>query len=96
MLYIIDHFPIEPSELEQTSCGDTVLFIENAIYAAKQSYATNNFFKQAFAHLNFCVLGTDMKIRGVKTTEILHGVSIIDERDYLDITENNVAVKSWN
>lgn len=96
MLHIINHYPVEPSELEQTSYGDTVLFIENAIFAAKQSYAANNFFKKTFAHLNFCVLGKDMKVRGVDTAEILCGFSIIDERDFRDIAENSIAIKSWN
>ena len=96
MLHIIDHFPIKPSELEQTSNGDTVVLTNNAIYAAKQNTDFSKLSKQALNRLNMCVLGKDMRIRGVDTHDILSGVAILDDYEYLDITDYNSIVRSWN
>ncbi|MGR9072968.1 MAG: sulfurtransferase complex subunit TusB [Gammaproteobacteria bacterium] len=96
MLHIIDHFPVTPSELERTSSGDTVLFTQNAVYAVMRNNTACKFIKQAFVHLNCCVLGRDMTVRGVARNDLLRGVSVIDERDFVDITENTTAIRSWN
>lgn len=96
MLHIIDNFPFEPSMLDEAASGDIVLFIDNAVYAVKQGARGISLLKQAVNHLNFCVFGPDLKARGLAANEVVHGVSVIDEKDYVDLTEDNVAIKSWN
>lgn len=96
MLHIIDDFPVEPSALNDVESGDTVLFIENAVLAVKQGARGFTLLKQALTHLNFCVLASHLRARGVAANEVERGVSVIDEQDFEDLTEDNVAVKSWN
>ena len=96
MLHIFNNFPIDCSRLEQTACGDTVLFTENAVYAVKKNDNSDTLFKQAPRHLNFFVLGSDLITRGVSTSEILHNVSIIDDRDFYTITEEKTIIRSCN
>jgi len=96
MLHIINDYPLDSSTFERISWGDTVLFTENAVYALKKGQAALETLHQYLCHLNFCVLGTDLKNRGLSCREIPGNVLIIDERDYRDIMENNMAIKSWN
>jgi sulfur relay protein TusB/DsrH len=96
MLHIIDDFPIDAVSLEKTSSGDTIIFTENAVYAAKITEPSFRLLQKAFAHLNFCVLETDLKQRGVSFKDIQRNIPIIDEDDFQDIKENSMAIKSWN
>ena len=96
MLHIFDDFPIDTVTLEQTSSGDTILFTENAVYAAKKTETSFRSLQKAFSHLNFCVLKTDLIQRGVSFNDIQRNIPIIDEDDYIDIKENSMAIKSWN
>ena len=96
MLHIINDFPINTVNLEHTSSGDTILFTENAVYAVKRTENCIKKLQKAFSHLNFCVLETDLKQRGVSFNDIQRNVPIIDDNDYIDIRENYMAIKSSN
>ncbi len=37
MLHIINNFPVSPSFLDNTHYGDSVIFTDNAVFAAKQN-----------------------------------------------------------
>lgn len=96
MLHIINDYPLDSAIFERTSFGDTVLFTENAVYALKKGQAVLENLHNYLYHLNFCVLGTDLKNRGLSCSEIPGNVLVIDESDYRDIMENNMAIKSCN
>ena len=96
MLHIFNNFPIDRSRLEQTACGDTVLFTENAVYAVKKNNKSDKIINKATRHPHFCVLGSDLSMRGVSLSEIFHNVSIIDDRDYNTITEEKTIFRSCN
>ena len=85
MLHVINHLPIESTELEYAAFGDTIVLTENAVYAVEQNNEFHKLFKQALKHLNCFVLGSDLQARGVDTHAIVSGVRIIDEIDYKDI-----------
>ena len=95
MLYIIDQFPVDPSSLEKTTYGDTILFTKNAVLALERSSDMGNI-KKALAHINLCVQGADLKRRGLGISDLLCGVSILDERDMQEIHSNDQAIRSWN
>ena len=97
MLHIINQFPVDPGALNKTASGDTVLFTKNAVLAVKRNTQGNDsFIKNTFAHINLCVLKTDLKLIGISTRELLHGVSILDEQDYRNMTHDIMAIRSWN
>jgi sulfur transfer complex TusBCD TusB component (DsrH family) len=96
MLHIINQFPIDTSELAQAESGDIVVFTENAVLAVKRRSEIGNFIKKALAHINLCVSGTDLKRLGLGMSDLLCGVSILDDRDLHDITGNELAIRSWN
>ena len=97
MLHIINQFPVDPVALKKTASGDTVLFTKNAVLAVKRNtQSDNSFTRKAFAHINLCVLKTDLKHIGISARELLQGVSILDEQDFRSITHDNMAIRSCN
>ncbi len=97
MLHIINHYPIKSYELDRARSGDTVLFIENAVFELKKRrHSLCILKKQAMAHLNLCVRKQDLVRRGISSKEIGKRVAIIDDQDYQNVLEQNTIVKSWN
>lgn len=96
MLHVIDHLPIEVTEIEHAAFGDTIILTENAVHAVEQNNEAHNLFKQALKRLNCFVLGSDMQARGVNTNDIVSGVAVIDETDYNAIADDSIAERSWN
>jgi len=96
MLHIIDQFPLDSSAFANTESGDIVLLTENAVLAVKRTQESATFFKKVLAHINLCVLRTDMQVRGLTISDLLCGVSILDEWDMREFPCNDFAVRSWN
>ena len=97
MLHIIDNFPIQPSFLQSTHSGDTVLLKDNAVYAAKQENLKEAMTRRTFAHLNLCVSKADLLLRNISNNELIRGVAVIDSFDeYQEYLAQNIAVKSCN
>jgi len=97
MLHIINQFPVDLGALKKTVSGDTVLFTENAILAVKRdTQGSDSFISKTFAHINLCVLKTDLKQIGISTRELLHGVAILDDQDFRNMTHDSMAIRSCN
>jgi len=97
MLHIISNLPISPSFLENTHSGDTVIFTDNAIFAVKQhnpEIATLT--QKAFRHINLCVRKADLLIKDISNSELLRGVTILDETQYINATAEDFVIKSCN
>ena len=97
MLHIINKFPIQHSFLETAHSGDTVILIDNAVYAAKQENLKEGLIKRTFAHLNLCVSKADLLLRNISNRELIRGIAVIDDFDeYQDYLVQNIAIKSCN
>ena len=95
MLYIINQFPVLPSSIDNATDGDTIIFTANAVYAAKQGN-NDNLLRTALKHMNFYVRKTDLMLRHIAQKDLLSGINILDEVDYLNITNEDAAIRSWN
>lgn len=97
MLHIISSLPISPSLLEKTSSGDTVIFTDSAIFAVKQNNSeTETLIQKTFSHINLCVRKADLLIKNISNSELLRGVTIIDEAQFKSATTEDCAIKSYN
>ena len=97
MLHIINSFPISPSFLDNTHYGDSVIFTDNAVLAAKQnSIKTQSLSQKEFSHINLYVRKADLLIRDIPNKELLRGVVIIDDMQYENAISQNFAIKSCN
>ena len=97
MLHIINCFPISPSFLDNTHYGDSVIFTDNAVFAAKQSsIETKSLTQKEFSHINLYVRKADLLIRDIPNKELYRGVVIIDDMQYENAISQDFAIKSCN
>ncbi|MCK5189879.1 MAG: hypothetical protein KAR12_07460 [Methylococcales bacterium] len=97
MLHIINCFPISPSFLDSTHYGDSVIFTDNAVFAAKQnSIETESLSQKEFSHINLYVRKADLLIRDIPNKELYRGVVIIDDIQYENAISQDFAIKSCN
>ncbi len=97
MLHIINSFPISPSFLDNTHYGDSVIFTDNAVFAAKQNcIEPKTSTQKAFSHINLYVRKTDLLIRDIPNKELYRGVVIIDDIQYENAISQDFAIKSSN
>lgn len=97
MLHIINSFPISPSFIDSTHYGDSVIFTENAVFAAKQdNIESESLTQKAFSHINLYVRKADLLIRNISNNELFRGVIIIDDIQYENAISQDFAIKSYN
>ena len=97
MLHIINSFPISPSFLDNTHSGDSVIFTDNAVFAAKQEcIETESLSQKTFSHINLYVRKADLLIRDIPNKELYRGVVIIDDMQYENAISQDFAIKSCN
>jgi len=96
MLHIINSLPLSPFFIENTHSGDTIIFTDDAILAVKQSNTLESLTQKAFSHINLCVRKTDLMLKNISKSDLLRGVTIIDETQFQYATTEEFAVKSYN
>jgi len=96
MLHIINSLPLSPLFIENTHSGDTIIFTDDAILAVKQSNTLESLTQKAFSHINLCVRKTDLMLKNISKSDLLRGVTIIDETQFQYATTEESAVKSYN
>jgi len=96
MLHIINSLPLSPLFIENTHSGDTIIFTDDAILAVKQSNTLESLTQKAFSHINLCVRKTDLMLKNISKSDLLRGVTIIDETQFQYATTEEFAVKSYN
>ena len=96
MIHIINQFPVNPDCLEKASNGDTFVFTENAVYAMQQNSTELNLAQKTFAHFNLCVRKADLLLRNLSISDLLKGVTIIEDFDYPSLLKQDQVIRSWN
>jgi len=96
MLHIISQFPINPSELEKTAEGDSIIFTENAVYSIKQNNTTLKWIQATLKHVNICVRKADLMLRNIDISELIAGVAILEDFDWPMLESQEAVVRSWN
>lgn len=97
MLHIINSFPISSALLDFTHSGDTVIFTDNAVFAAiHENIKKEPKTQKTFSHINLCVRKADLLIRNISTKELLRGVAIIDDMQFESAISEDSMVRSSN
>ena len=95
ILHLVNKTPYERSSLD--TCvgyckdGDTVLLIEDGVYAAMKSGAAAS----KLSGLDVAVLGPDLAARGISEDTLIEGVSVVDYAGFVDLTVQKDKVQSW-
>ncbi|HIG07864.1 MAG: DsrH/TusB family sulfur metabolism protein [Methylococcales bacterium] len=96
MLHILDHLPLQCAELERTTNGDTIILTANAIDAIKDKNSDHSLLQNLFKQFNLCVLYRDIEAKGVEISEIINGITVLDDDEFNLCQEDNNCIRSWN
>jgi len=98
MLHTVNKSPYEKGTLE--SClnhvgeGDTVLLIEDGVYAViKGGRAANAL--AAMKGVKIAALSADLKARGIDADKMIDGVDVIDYAGFVDLVTGTDKTQSW-
>jgi tRNA 2-thiouridine synthesizing protein B len=99
MLHTINKSPAESNKLATclkfAQAGHSILFLENAVYAALADSEFALQLRETSTSITFYVLTPDLAARGLLDKTIHPGFKQIDYNDFVHlVTENNV-VQSW-
>jgi len=89
-LHTVNKSPLDRNALESAvnhaTKGSTVLLIEDGIYGAMKGTA-----KSAL----FCVMGPDLKARGIDESKVIDGIKVVDYKGFVDLVAEHDATQSW-
>jgi tRNA 2-thiouridine synthesizing protein B len=95
ILHIVNKSPYEKNSLNTAvgyaKDGDTVLLIEDGVYAAMSGGAAAS----NLEGLDVSVLGSDLAARGISEDKLVEGVSVIDYAGFVDLVEAKDSSQSW-
>lgn len=95
ILHIVNKSPYEKNSLTTAvgyaKDGDTVLLIEDAVYAAVQSGAAS----AQLSGLDVAVMGSDLAARGIAEDKLADGINVVDYAGFVDLVEAKDSTQSW-
>jgi tRNA 2-thiouridine synthesizing protein B len=98
MLHIVNKSPFERNTLD--SClrvarpGNSLLLIEDAVYAAVGGNAMADRVKAASTTVKVYALAPDLEARGMKGAAV-EGVTLVDYGGFVDLVAEHSVVQSW-
>ncbi len=99
MLHTVNKSPFERGVLE--SCirlatkGSAVILIEDGVYGATKASTASAMVEEAMKDLDFYVLSSDLKARGVDESRLIDGITVVDYSGFVKLTVDNDKVQSW-
>jgi tRNA 2-thiouridine synthesizing protein B len=98
MLHTVNKSPFEKSTLESclacAKAGNTVLLIEDGVYAALANSNVADKVKAAMGNVTVAALEADVKARGI-SGKLIDGVKLVDYAGFVDLTTENDKVQAW-
>ena len=99
MLHTVNKSPYERNTLSTAlgyvSSGDSVLLIEDGVYAAMASGSAAASVKEAMASCQVYALREDLAARGVSEDKVVDGVKLVDYSGFVELAVSNDKVQSW-
>ena len=98
MLHIVNKSPFERNSLSaclrMAKKGSSVLLIEDGIYASTKNTTVTPEVTDAKG-IKFYVLGPDLEARGMKESNLIDGMSIVDYGGFVDLVTEHDNLQSW-
>ena len=99
MLHLINKSPFERNALDSclrvAKSGDSILLIEDGVYAALAKAAHAEQITGRMDDFSFYVLGPDVAARGLDDTPLIEGVATVDYEGFVDLVAETDATQSW-
>jgi tRNA 2-thiouridine synthesizing protein B len=99
MLHLINKSPFERNALDSclrlAKSGDSILLIEDGVYAALGKAAHAGKIGGRMDDFSFYVLGPDVAARGLSDTPLIEGIDVVDYGGFVDLVAENDVTQSW-
>ena len=99
MLHVINKSPLERDSLGSclrlAKSGDSILLIEDGVYAAQSLAAHADRIVSRMEEFSFFVLGPDVAARGLSNTTLIEGMPVVDYEGFVDLVAGHDATQSW-
>lgn len=98
-LHTVNKSPYERNSLD--TClrlikqGSTILLIEDAVYAAIKGAAVEQKVAAATKRHRVCVLGPDLKARGLSPERLIDNIRVVGYGGFVDLAVEHERVQSW-
>ncbi len=99
MLHIVNKSPFERNSL--SACvrlakkGSSILLIEDGIYASTKNTTVSPMVNDALKEIKFYVLGPDLDARGMKESNLIEGMNVVDYEGFVDLVTDHDNLQSW-
>lgn len=99
MLHTVNKSPFEHTALETclrlATAGASILFIEDAVYAALRQTAVADKITHAMKDFAFYALEPDLRARGYAQAQLIDGVKLVDYDGFVDLVVQHHSVQTW-
>ena len=98
-LHTVNKSPFERANLQaclgHAQEGDSVLLIEDAVFAAIDGTVYAPKLADAGQNVKLFVLGPDLKARGLDPAKVVAGVAVIEYDGFVDLAAESSVVQAW-
>jgi tRNA 2-thiouridine synthesizing protein B len=98
-LHTVNKSPFERSTfmscLGHLQPGDAVLMIEDGVVGARKGGAFAGALANAAGACKLFVLGPDLAARGLKESDLIDGVTVVDYGGFVDLAASHDRTNSW-
>jgi tRNA 2-thiouridine synthesizing protein B len=77
------------------SPGDSILLIEDGVYAAQANAEFAGNITSRLDDFSFYVLGPDVSARGLDDKPLIEDISVVDYEGFVDLVAENEVTQSW-
>lgn len=96
MLHLIYQSPLESATLQRIACGDSLLFMENALFRLLKTGSQALELKKIVSTHSLFVLQDEIEIRGIECSELITGIKIINYEGFVNLTLEHALIQTWN
>ncbi|MCZ6577466.1 MAG: sulfurtransferase complex subunit TusB [Gammaproteobacteria bacterium] len=99
MLHTVNKSPYEKNSLDTclrlAKQGSAILLIEDGVYAATGGTSETDKMKRVTDTHSVCVLGPDLKARGLDEAQVIDGIEVVGYDGFVDLAVEHNTVQSW-
>lgn len=99
MLHTVNKSPFERNSLDTclrlAKKGSPILLLEDGVYAAAKGTATTAKMEAAAKDFSICVMGPDLRARGLGEDKVIDGIKVVDYNDFVDLVVEHGPTQAW-
>ena len=99
VLHVINKSPYDRNSLDSclrlAKSGNSVLLLEDGVYAALSKASSAEAVSKRMDDLTFYVLGADVSARGLDDKPLIDGISVVDYGGFVDLVVEHEVAQSW-